>query len=253
MQTVINQTVINNFFESITLPTEDATDILDLFEMILNDVPKKHTHIILNELSDTKHPYYNAPCDVRPSTHGRGVFATRDIKKGDTITIYPIHGIMFDKHPTEGYATYSGDTKYDCKYSYTHARTKSDHIGDKNKTEPLFLGHIINDNYPSVEDFNTDDETKLGATYVKYLLHCISFANCTFKETKYFTVIKATKDIKKDDELFVPYGLGYWSDYMLDNNATKDYNRIFGAYLDNLNPKKSRFICGLLLKHKLMI
>jgi hypothetical protein len=121
-------------------------------------------------------------------------------------------------------------------------------MGNKDSFNGLFMGHLINDNYPSVEDFK--DKEKLGATAVNYYLHSSTFSNCYFRDGTNFIIIQAQKDIKKDEELFVSYGFGYWGDEDKDSDTTE--KKMF-EYIESLlatNPRKGKFVLDLLRAYK---
>jgi SET domain-containing protein len=229
--------------------TDNLKDILKPFDRLLGVVPKEriaHTMAGLSKLSQLP-DIYDAPCEVRPSTYGRGVFATRDISKGDFITLYPAHGVEFDRI-TEYKSHYIGDIEYDEKYTVEHTKNKMAFVGDKDCFNGLFMGHLINDNYPTVEDFKYKE--KIGITTLNYILHASTFANCYFKEGTNFIIIQATKDIKKDEELFTSYGLGYWGDDDKNSHTTETK---FAEYIDLLhttNPKKFKFVMDLMTAYK---
>jgi len=226
------------------IPTmQSLKDSLTQIDEVLSTTLKDRVPFAMTVLSKLQHPPYEAPCEVRPSTYGRGVFATRDITKGEYITLYPAHGVVSDRNES-GVGCYVGDTPYTSEYTVEHCKTNMGYIGDKDIISPLFMGHIINDMYPNVEKFK--DTNNLGATTVNYILHSITFSNCTFKEGKYFIIIQATKDIKKDEELSVQYGYNYWGDtYQNEGKTQKEFEK----HMDSLNQKKRKYILDLTVAH----
>jgi hypothetical protein len=220
---------------------QSLKDTLKTIDIVLNTTLKDRIPYAMTVLSESQHPPYDAPCEVRPSTYGRGVFATRDITKGDFITLYPAHGVAFDRDES-GFGYYVGKTPYASEYRIEHTKTNMGYVGNKDIISPLFMGHIINDMYPNVEKFK--DKNNLGATTVSYILHSITFSNCTFKEGKYFMIIQATKDIKKDEELSVQYGYNYWGETYHNEGTTQ---KEFEKHMDSLNPKKRKYIMDLVV------
>lgn len=185
-----------------------------------------------------KPPTISVPCEVKQSDHGRGVFATRDIKKDETITLYPAHCLLTPmkngKYQCEGYC------EYDWEYALTHSRTKAIHTGDKTMEDPLFLGHLINDFCSFVGDFKEKGKGQ-GETMMKYFIHAIAFQNVEFNSKgKHFISIKANKDIKEGEELLVGYSPTYWTQLSTIEvmNQTTDYINSF----KKTNPKKGRFL-----------
>jgi hypothetical protein len=152
-------------------------------------------------------PSFDAPCEVKQSKYGRGVFAKRDIKKGEVATLYPIHAYI--NTDSKGRGRITGGVEYDWAYCLTHSPTKAIYQGDKDEAHPLFLGHLLNDFYPTVEDFK--DKSKLRMNIVKYMLHGNAYENITFEMGKHFIMMKASKDIKEGEELLVGYSPTYWA------------------------------------------
>lgn len=185
----------------------------------------------------------NILCEVKQSNHGRGVFATRDIKKGETVTLYPAHNIAT---PLEnGRHDITGICQYEYEYAVTHPKTGERHTGDKMKEDPFFLGHLINDFCSFVGEFKEKAKGQ-GETMMKYLLHAETFQNVEFKAGMHFISIKASKDIKEGEELLITYTPCYWTKLscMEVLNQTREYM----IALNKTNPKKALFLETLLFK-----
>lgn len=182
-------------------------------------------------------PNINVPCEVKQSDHGRGVFATRDIKKGETVTLYPAHCICI---PHKGNYQAVGHCEYDWEYALTHSLTNVIHSGDKEMEDPLFLGHLINDFCSFVGDFKEKGKNQ-GALMMKYFIHALAFQNVEFyMKGKHFISIKASKDIKEGEELLVAYSPTYWTQLSTKEvmNQTMDYINTF----KRSDPKKGLFL-----------
>ena len=188
-------------------------------------------------------PSFDAPCEVKQSTHGRGVFAKRDIKKGEVATLYPIHAYI--NTDSKGRGRITGGVEYDWAYCLTHSPTKAIYQGDKDEAEPLFLGHLLNDFYPTVEDFK--DKSKLHQNLIKYILHGDAFENIQFEMGKHFIMMKASKDIKAGDELLVGYSPTYWA-----RLSTEEVGAELGALLKETaktDIKKAHFYATAIEKY----
>lgn len=183
------------------------------------------------------------PLEVRPSKYGRGVFATRDIKKGDIPTLYPCHLGMIPKGK-DSLVEVSIDEKpleYDPCYCLTDA-TGVVTQGDKDKQDPMWLGHLINDFCPFVEEFK-DKNKDLGETIMKYFIYAISYSNCEFVRSKNLWCIRANKDIKAGEELLVAYTPTYWAGLNGENGKEMyDYVDRYCAKVGHSNPKKEQFL-----------
>lgn len=161
---------------------------------------------------------------VKPSkVHGKGVFATRDIKCGDLATFYPgdaveympnrdrnlgnslkmiLYSRRMDEKPDEEIR--NNDYAVDVNSSYT---IFGDPIFDDN---PDYVGHFINDGAKS-DSTPQSDEIYSKISLLK--------SNCRFQVLKegLHVGIVTTKDVKAGEELFIIYGLPYWKTYNRDH------------------------------------
>ena len=162
-------------------------------------------------------------CRVGKSiVHNNGVFATRDIKKLELITLYPADIV---KPYPDGRGTKGGLVKYGIynsnfiseKYHVTDRddlRLKLLHhydfelspkvsiIGNpKIIDNPAYLGHMINDNCNNGKDAEEYSNSLQNSNVVAKPIY----------DAKYITVI-ASRDIKCGEELFLSYGFKYWNE-----------------------------------------
>jgi len=129
-------------------------------------------------------------------TLSKGMFAIRDIKKGEPITIY-FGDVLDESELIEKYNIDKSIMKY--------VRKGYDFIVDGScayQTNNLnLLGVYVNDiskpKSKSIKDLQYYNKTSL-------------ICNVVVQETSDFPVYVARKDIKKGSELFVHYGTGYW-------------------------------------------
>lgn len=159
------------------------------------------------------------------SIHGKGLFATDNIKGGSIITFYP--GDMSVFYPNEksdnpeamSVMVISGSDRLKKKtgkeifsdedrlklldYQIDVDEEYYSIIGDPSFTDnPRYLGHMINDtmtcsnNLGSIRDYFGSAHLKTNAIY-KVLANLL-------------IVIIAEKDIKKNEEILMNYGLSYW-------------------------------------------
>jgi len=131
---------------------------------------------------------------TKSNIEGLGVFALRDIKKGEIVSMYPSEVILYDNN------LYLSDRikKYENKYHYkiNNYSIAGVHFNDTN-----FCGHILNDVCQS-------DGTKEGDD--KYNKMSI-LNNCMYHPYKdIFILIVACKDVKIGEELTVSYQTDYW-------------------------------------------
>jgi hypothetical protein len=204
----------------------------------------RYRDALLN-FSYTPLQYKSAPVEVGQSKFGRGVFAKRDIKKGELLTFYPCHYYVSPPDPSKpadkacsGSFCAGHKIEYDGRYGLLHNPTGANHVGDSKEEHPLFLGHLLNDYCPFVDDFK--DKKKLGETIMKYYMYGISYQNCAFKMTKHWIAIEAIKDMKKGDELLIAYSPTYWTELNPEQvmNETVKYIK----KVAKTNPVKAEFL-----------
>lgn len=144
------------------------------------------------------------------NVHHKGVFALRDIKAGEFITIYPAHFIYklngMDKillYPLNTLEKSNPD--YDAFFDFNILIS-----GNPNLTNNLqVVGHMINDG-GDISDIKLEDKYH----NVLYDTTVEKNINCTYEIGKYKNImvlwVVATKLILKGEELFTSYGIDYW-------------------------------------------
>ena len=174
-----------------------------MIEAIYNQTDDRFTICYYDRIQDLlsrKDQKYRTSVEVRPSKiHGNGIFATEDIPAYTAVTMYPADYVYVKK-----------DNKITtCGNNFEHFRAYSIHqnrsgmvlCGNPEIQHPLFLGHLINDSAICGKE---------PESVIEYINNTVNNTNCNFYSHTYMIIIITTKDIKKDDELFVAYGIGYW-------------------------------------------
>jgi len=163
----------------------------------------------------------------KSKVHGYGVFSKKNILKGELITFYPGDFVEFypkgdkikDNHMTsiirsERFEKHFGDTtdtKFrDNNYSYDLNKHYSIIGSPHFKGDPNYMGHFIND---GAKSNSTKKSNEIYKTITMLKANCI-FHN--LKEDLHVAVV-STKKIKRGEELFISYGLGYWKSYNKNN------------------------------------
>ena len=146
------------------------------------------------------------PVEVRPSeVHGRGVFALRDIKKGEFVCVYD--GKLLSETDI-----FEGEFHEDKEY-WMQDPTDSTKIlcGYKDPKNEVGVGQLVNDaKRVKFDKLNFQDGKK---AVIDYDRESKELANVDFKEK---FKIYAIRDISKDEELFLHYGYPYWIGFILD-------------------------------------
>lgn len=149
------------------------------------------------------------------SIHGRGLFANCDIKAGQILTYYPPHFVILKPN---GYDYADGkNEKFVVPSYHSDGKVHNDDyllVLDKNISicgdpdiidNADFLAHMANDamvvnsssfGIKQSEIYDTVSNIKNNATLEVRDVSCI--------------FIRAVKDIKKGDEITIPYGYNYW-------------------------------------------
>ena len=176
-----------------------------------------------------------ARCCVRPSpVHGLGVFATRNIRQGELITLYPGDAVLTwkdDRRLTADVSVLFGPhipkieqdpakvlTEESRAYEVLSTETTSI-IGNPNLCYDMaYVGHIINDgascNSPESRDRYNKETSRL-----RNAEHFSVTGWSGLKLPLHFGT-RATRDISENEEIFVSYSFGYWLTKAFGGNET---------------------------------
>jgi hypothetical protein len=184
-----------------------------------------YAYINRNALIDTM-PGEKACCIKKSNVHGRGVFASRNITRDETVTLYPCDLYYKpDYREEKRWVTMNNPrTTYDqttiqnlCKGDYTYnciADAGMKFIGDPRYVDDAwFLGHMIND---AAQISTSAAKTNYGMAIAVYETCSKAKANVRFKELTgsrgqlYAVACTSTKNIAEGDELFISYECAYW-------------------------------------------
>jgi SET domain-containing protein len=154
---------------------------------------------------------------ISPSrVHGLGVFAKRDIKKDELLTFYPGDLLGYtpnkDRHIDNHLLFNYPSKRFKAKGGTIHQKGYSIVIDDyfmlnadpSFNENPTYAGHLINDGA------RCPPKNPKGAEIYQKI--SLMKANCRFqtlKENLHLSIV-STRDIKKDEEIFVSYGVNYW-------------------------------------------
>lgn len=133
------------------------------------------------------------PTEIRPCKWGRGVFATRDIKKGENLCIYD--GVWLDGNPNE------------CEYSLNWQGVIID--GFKEVKTPGGWAQLCNDGYAFILA-ETDKMPQVLKDIAIYMKKSTELNNVSLKSIGKTVYFCAERDIKKDEEIYFSYGFRYW-------------------------------------------
>ncbi len=161
--------------------------------------------------------------EVRPSPiHGRGVFATRSISKGQVITLYPCDvSLAIDNDAKSNEHAYDRNLSTD----QIHELLNGDYrqtlqgntlilAGDPQLTDdPWFIGHLINDSCKI--DPTTASDKVLDVALV-YSICSLAKSNAFYYEVYsehddlYALAIVAMRDIAEGEEVLCSYNHQFW-------------------------------------------
>lgn len=183
----------------------------NLTEKIFRQDGKEGHFCLLSQICDpTKQVEGDAGVEVRPSTYGNGLFATRSIAKGTLITIYPAHLIIdFTKDIPRIYNYSEKDSEEDPDYAVAFT-DKILYQGNPQYYGGLCYGHMINDPCTFVGDFNHATRRNIDMLIHRYKRQASLRANTEFHRSTYFIWIRATKNISPGEEILLSYGHKYW-------------------------------------------
>jgi hypothetical protein len=189
----------------------------------------KYRLYMLLSIAETLLPFpYECPVDIKESKYGRGLFANRNISEGEIVCIYPCHTVVFETGEDKGISVSlkEEENKADLSYAY---RMENDVILYGNPdiyVNTWFSGHLTNDLcYNSYDIKENPDDLEVGNFICKYNINMVSKANVKFDTLIHrhykWTFLTAVKDIKKGDELSLPYRYNYW----LSKKGRKDIKK----------------------------
>jgi len=137
------------------------------------------------------------------SVHNKGVFASRPLKRGDIITLYPQHVIF--KNRNKIYFRINSELTYEEYIDYSLKVDDNLYIaGFKTITNnSTYLGHMIN-------DCSSSRNKEIYENEVLQKLNAVSVVVKYPSKNKFIIFYIATKDIEENEEIFSPYGHGYW-------------------------------------------
>ena len=166
---------------------------------------------------------------------GNGIFAKRNLKKGQIITTYPNH-IVIEKIPNTtneiicfpekiinlyGIQNNSFDMnkfssaleKYKMKLTDTIVCAAIPEVID----DTAYIGHIINDGI-NTSEYNSEKWSQISFnTY--YNINSITDQNAKFVNFNYYSkFIIALRDININEEIKVAYGVNYWKNILDGKN-----------------------------------
>lgn len=190
----------------------------------MNINPDYHKRIFIGGYLSPLPLKYNNIQVRKSNIHGNGLFATADIPANVIITFYPVHALNINQHI---YAEDYGDKDFLTKTNMESCcRTHSYYIslidglsivGNPNDTtNPLLLGHMINDGVGNVFSDTDLNETKDLIVFknlcAKYYIEGLQKTNCKFEidDNKTVVSIITTKNISADEELLTLYDPMYW-------------------------------------------
>ena len=190
-------------------------------EKVINGNWKIYDYFILG--SDVPNELLNL-CYVKKSKiHGNGVFAKCNIPAEILITLMPAQIVKEKENKTYWFHPFinkkflkilkKNDTIVN---DYSLECSMVDICGNPYDFEnSAYMGHLINDGIGPFKDLSTDQKLR-----EKQIQQIYSIENINKKNNTQFVIwdnfpgafIKSTKYIKKNEELFVSYGKGYWLD-----------------------------------------
>ena len=161
-------------------------------------------------------------------SRGLGLFTTRNVKKGQVLTMYPCDYVILPGDTPDvsrvfaaKAACHSPTTEQIDKYKQILKTTRDGNIqtqisADASITHlPHANAHLINDPHPNIGSIKKTPTSaaEYGQALMDYESSVKDLLNCRFEPRggSYVLAI-ATKDIDEGQEILVPYGYEYWSE-----------------------------------------
>lgn len=129
---------------------------------------------------------------AKSNIEGLGVFAKENISMGEILTMYPSDIVRIPLSDNL-YYEFTSDRDVSFKEKYAYQTNYCIIAGDNTcLTDMNLVGHIVNDNCADIINYDSSNN------------------NCIYYSYHMFVLIVASKNIKKDEELLVSYGVDYW-------------------------------------------
>lgn len=170
---------------------------------------------------------------IRPSTYGRGLFATEAIPEGVCITLYPAHAVG----KATGNGTFQMSVVRDIPYQARKEYMLSTPTGDIICGYPemcfndWFIGHMVNDP-ADISCFRKGRECKSAMLYG---LLCVR-ANLRMEWYNGIAMMVTTRRVEANEEFLWSYGAKYWFNGLF---GITDVNERIYAFLYK-QPKRRR-------------
>jgi hypothetical protein len=164
---------------------------------------------------------------------GRGVFATRTMRRGDVCTAYPCDAVRATDEGGVHLLRLSSSAPVEegdqikvrlTKYAQFLDRDKSGRVWEVYGDPSLpfragACGHLINDPHPDATTIKKANAVggsseEYGQAMMEYMSSVASRTNCVMQPHRsgLGVLVVATRDIADGEELLTPYGYEYWSD-----------------------------------------
>lgn len=208
----------------------------------------------------------NPLVDVRDTgtAKGKGVFATQAITKGDIITLYPVHMLLYRGTPKVITNTVfwpdgipeSRQVIDDYKVCIGEEDENMDISANPHlPINPLACGHMLNDPAPleMVEKMMStkpsDGCEVIGKRFWLYYMVAAPLANAEFMHdtNKLVKAVRATRDIAEGEEVTVCYEATYW--LVRDvSNRNEMYDALRQFYQEKCTPRQQELFGKLLIE-----
>lgn len=203
--------------------------------------------------SPPPHPLFPIECK-NSAIHGKGLFATRYIKKGQLITKYRCDMVAFEL-PNKKTKVISTSLEQPANFSLDYAMMILSDFEDTTTyiaSDPrkpfhrMTAAHLINDPYPKahvIQNIKDIDAKKLTNAWLEYELRVQQLRNCDLHNGLYYACAIATKDIECGEEIVAPYGFEYW----YNGNRHDMYSKT-SEYIKSLSPRQQEYFKSILFK-----
>lgn len=138
------------------------------------------------------------------NVHGKGLFASKNLNRGDPVTFYPFDMIIKTGTSKIFRNILKNENLVYLNTNYKLCVGNYSFVGDPEILKPGFLGHMTNDSCKVTIDDIKHTKKQIRNKIAEYYLN--SNNNCVF-ENGY---VVALKEIKKGEEILTGYGFNYW-------------------------------------------
>ena len=238
------------------------------------EILKTHPYYLYNKLSyEKENPFtVESPVTVSLSKYGKGLFATKNIKKNSVVSIYPAHGIayladinanksniehieqckknsLYNQVILKEYGEYYDGVFKNSDYTFNIDETTKIYGSPKVENHNWFNSHFANDmayKENGIVGNNVDEICRFILSYMINNKNNNCFVEFLDIDGITFLVFIANRNITIGEEICINYEESYWLSRKGIKYTKQEYLNMLSYYLLNKPPSQKRYYFNLI-------